>query len=420
MGAVATHMIDLSDGSLKTVPDLQLGDPGVDGKTILNGSGAPAGGTGVDGDFYIDTTANEIYGPKTGGAWGSATSLVGPTGAAGADGADGADGAATWTISSVTTGAAGSSVIITNVGTSSNVDLEITIPRGSDGNSAYELAVSQGYGGSLTDWLTSLQGTDGNDGDSAYDVAVGQGFVGTVTAWLDSLVGDTGPVGPTGPAGDMTSSDIDTLAKLNAIVTDATIVDQSHTHAATAISDSTPAGRTLLTAADAAAQRTALNVEDGATADQSDAEIETAYNNQVAIVSQVDAEAGTSTTAERWTPQRVKQSIDALAPAAVEQGLNTETDGATITFDLNDSHKQTVELAGNRTLALANVSVGDVFMIRLEQDSVGSRTVTWWSTINWAGGTAPTLTTTADKTDVFIFVCTASNVYDGFIVGQNI
>ncbi|MFD0992542.1 hypothetical protein ACFQ1U_04940, partial [Tenacibaculum geojense] len=42
---------------------------------------------GVDGDFYIDTDDNLIYGPKSGGAWGSGTSLVG---AAGADGADAA------------------------------------------------------------------------------------------------------------------------------------------------------------------------------------------------------------------------------------------------------------------------------------------------------------------------------------------
>lgn len=65
------------------------GDTGVAGNTVLSGSGAPSGGTGVDGDFYIDTAAAEIYGPKTAGVWGSPTSLTGPAGPAGADGADG-------------------------------------------------------------------------------------------------------------------------------------------------------------------------------------------------------------------------------------------------------------------------------------------------------------------------------------------
>lgn len=67
------------------------------GNTVLHGTGAPGGGVGEDGDFYIDTAADAIYGPKAGGAWGSPTSLVGlqgPQGPAGADGADGAQGPA--------------------------------------------------------------------------------------------------------------------------------------------------------------------------------------------------------------------------------------------------------------------------------------------------------------------------------------
>ena len=68
------------------------GVPGTDGKTVLNGSGAPASGLGSNGDFYIDTTNNAVYGPKTSGGWGSATSLVGPSGAPGATGIPGTDG----------------------------------------------------------------------------------------------------------------------------------------------------------------------------------------------------------------------------------------------------------------------------------------------------------------------------------------
>ncbi|MGB1225861.1 MAG: hypothetical protein ACPHCN_17225 [Mycobacterium sp.] len=68
------------------------GADGADGRTVLSGSGAPGGGLGSDGDFYIDTTGNDLYGPKSGGAWGSATSLVGPTGPQGPAGADGDDG----------------------------------------------------------------------------------------------------------------------------------------------------------------------------------------------------------------------------------------------------------------------------------------------------------------------------------------
>ena len=68
------------------------GAAGADGRTILNGTGAPSGGTGANGDYYVDNTAHALYGPKTGGAWGSGVSLVGPTGAAGTNGTNGTNG----------------------------------------------------------------------------------------------------------------------------------------------------------------------------------------------------------------------------------------------------------------------------------------------------------------------------------------
>ena len=54
-------------------------------------------------------------------------------------------------------------------------------------------------------------------------------------------------------------------------------------------------------------------IEASATTDQTDAEIETAYNNQVAVATQAEAEAGTLTDVKRFTPQRIKQAIDALS-----------------------------------------------------------------------------------------------------------
>jgi len=61
------------------------GNNGADGKTILSGVVSPVSGVGSNGDFYLDTAANRLYGPKASGAWGSGVSLVGPTGPAGAN-----------------------------------------------------------------------------------------------------------------------------------------------------------------------------------------------------------------------------------------------------------------------------------------------------------------------------------------------
>ena len=76
------------------------GAAGADGYTVLSGAPDPTT-EGVDGDWYIQTTDWEIWGPKATGSWpGSGTSLIGPTGATGdtgATGATGADGNATIT-----------------------------------------------------------------------------------------------------------------------------------------------------------------------------------------------------------------------------------------------------------------------------------------------------------------------------------
>ncbi len=58
------------------------GPPGDNGYSVLNGSGAPSDGLGVNGDFYINTSNYYIYGPKAGGVWPAGVSLVGPSGAA--------------------------------------------------------------------------------------------------------------------------------------------------------------------------------------------------------------------------------------------------------------------------------------------------------------------------------------------------
>ena len=93
-GTAVTGMVNLPSGVAgATGADGPAGAAGADGRTILNGTGAPDAALGEDGDFYIDTMSNEIYGPKTAGAWGDATSLIGPTGDAGADGMNGMDGA---------------------------------------------------------------------------------------------------------------------------------------------------------------------------------------------------------------------------------------------------------------------------------------------------------------------------------------
>jgi len=67
--------------------------------------------------------------------------------------------------------------------------------KGDPGKSAYQVAVDEGFVGTVDEWLESLRGPQG---DSAYQVAVEQGFVGTKDQWLESLRGPEGPQGVSG------------------------------------------------------------------------------------------------------------------------------------------------------------------------------------------------------------------------------
>ena len=77
---------------------------------------------------------------------------------------------------------------------------------GADGKSAYEIAVDNGFEGSITEWLLSLtgeQGEQGNEGPTGPQGIKGdQGEQGdTGPTGPQGLKGDQGDTGPTGPQG---------------------------------------------------------------------------------------------------------------------------------------------------------------------------------------------------------------------------
>lgn len=107
---------------------------------------------------------------------------------------------------------------------------------------------------------------------------------------------------------------------------------------------------------------------------------------------------------------------------------STPADAATVNFDLSKaSIFIPAAMAGNRALTLSNAPAATPwvrpFTVVLTQDSTGSRTISSWFsgfTIRWAGGTAPTLTTTASKSDVFTFIQIGATTLLGFTTGLNL
>jgi hypothetical protein len=88
-----------------------------------------------------------------------------------------------------------------------------------------------------------------------------------------------------------------------------------------------------------------------------------------------------------------------------------------ITLALTNGTVQIITLTGNATITMPTATSGKSFIMFLKQDATGSRTVTW-STVKWAGGTAPTITSTASRQDIYSFFADGTNWY-GVNVGQN-
>ena len=106
------------------------GSTGADGNSVLNGTTNPTT-QGVNGDFYINTSTNTLFGPKSNSTWPSGVSLVGPTGQTG--------------------------------------------PQGTVGQSAYQLAIANGFQGTEAQWLATLIGPSGT-GYKVLDSKLDQNF----------------------------------------------------------------------------------------------------------------------------------------------------------------------------------------------------------------------------------------------------
>lgn len=100
--------------------------------------------------------------------------------------------------------------------------------------------------------------------------------------------------------------------------------------------------------------------------------------------------------------------------------------GGTVDIDMDDANTQKVRLTGNPTFTFSNPQNFQRLTLILEQDGSGNRTVTWPTTVRWLNGTGatnsttdkPTLTTTANKTDVISFYYDSDDsLWIGSVVG---
>ena len=165
--------------------------------TLKHGTGAPNGVvSGNSGDFYIDTAAFILYGPKTSTGdtdWPTmGFNLRGVKGDMGDTGADGTP--ATIAIGTVATGAAGSSATVMNSGSGAAAVFDFEIPQGDKGDRG-DAGASGARGASVTTVTTDTAGTTTTPTIISFDDSDGNDIAGTVSI-------SPGPTGPRGNQGD--------------------------------------------------------------------------------------------------------------------------------------------------------------------------------------------------------------------------
>jgi hypothetical protein len=158
-------------------------------------------------------------------------------------------------------------------------------------------------------------------------------------------------------------------------------------------------------AVEVTATATELNILDGVTATTA----ELNYSDIVTL--------GTTAASKVFTADANNLTKVSGAVLNIEDTL---TDGATITWNVIDSPVAKVTLGGNRTISAPSgttPAAGQFIAITVIQDATGSRLLTWNSAYEFTADTAPTLTTTASKADLFVFK------YNGTVwheVGRNL
>ncbi len=124
------------------------------------------------------------------------------------------------------------------------------------------------------------------------------------------------------------------------------------------------------------------------------------------------------------------QSNDQFYALQYREGVSALNASGSTNVDMANYNVFEVTLTGTATLAFTNfpaehlgLNLDNVFgfTMKVKQNSSGNHAITWPSSIKWAGGTAPTLTGTANSIDVFTFfsVDGGTNIY-GFTAGLNV
>lgn len=125
------------------------------------------------------------------------------------------------------------------------------------------------------------------------------------------------------------------------------------------------------------------------------------------------------TDVQAYDADTAKTDVAQSFTAAQRGAITALTDGSTITPDFAVANNFSVTLGGNRTLANpSNIVAGQSGSLFITQDGTGSRTLAFGSYWDFAGGTAPTLTTTAGAVDRVDYIVRSSTSIHAVFTGD--
>ena len=164
-----------------------------------------------------------------------------------------------------------------------------------------------------------------------------------------------------------------------------------------------PAGSTVTGYLDTATASSTYQTQAGMSSYLTTASASSTYQTQAAMSGYL-ATSAIGTTVQSYDADTAKTDVAQTFTAAQRGAYVTLTDAATIATDLSLGNQFQVTLGGNRTLgAPTNVVAGQSGVIRVVQDGSGGRTLAYNSVFKFPGGTAPTLTTTANAVDLLAY-----------------
>ena len=153
---------------------------------------------------------------------------------------------------------------------------------------------------------------------------------------------------------------------------------------------------------------TELNILDGVTAT-------TAEINYLDITTLGTSEANKAVTSDANGVTKFDNGIQ-------EESTVVTSSSNAATLNLRDGSVFTHTLSEDVTYTFSNPAASGYassFTLKVTQDS-SARTITWPGSVDWAGGTAPTLSTGSGDVDVFVFMTVdGGTIYYGFTAGQD-